>query len=99
MRLALADLLDVEQALARGLSGRVYLDVGGQEQPDVPDIQRRYVTDAERLLGILRDADIPVRYLYDSQGHHFETAWAQRFPAAAAWLLHGYAVTPAPTRS
>lgn len=82
-------LTDLEEALAAGtLSGRVHLDVGGHEQPDQPEIERAYVRDAERLLGALREAGVPVRYLYDSSAYHFETAWADRFPAAAAWLLH-----------
>lgn len=81
-------LTDLEQALAAGtLGGRVHLDVGGHEQPDAPEIEQAYVRDAERLLGALREAQVPVRYVYDSSAYHFETAWADRFPAAAAWLL------------
>lgn len=81
-------LTDLEQALAAGtLGGRVHLDVGGHEEPDRPEIEQAYVRDAERLLGALREAQVPVRYLYDSSAYHFETAWADRFPEAAAWLL------------
>lgn len=88
-------LTDLEQALAVGsLRGRVHLDVGGHEQPDQPEIERAYVQDAERLLGALRAAQVPVRYVYDSTAYHFETAWADRFPVAAAWLLQGYAAPP-----
>lgn len=86
-------LTDLEQALADGLDGRVYLDVGGHEQPDAPDIEAAYVADAQRVLAALRRARVPVGYLYDSAAHHHESAWARRFPAAAAWLLRGYAVT------
>ena len=88
-------LTDLEQALATGsLRGRIHLDAGGHEQPDQPDIERAYVEDAERLLRALREAQVPVRYVYDSTAYHFETAWADRFPAAAAWLLQGYAAAP-----
>ena len=70
---------------------RVYLDVGGREQPDDPAVEAAYVRDAEEVLGRLRDAGVPVRYLYDSQAVHHETAWAQRLPEALRWLLAGYA--------
>ncbi|WP_131105159.1 alpha/beta hydrolase [Ornithinimicrobium sufpigmenti] len=87
-------LTDLEEALAAGrLSGRVHLDAGGHEQPDEPDIERAYVEDAERLVRALRGSDVHVRYVYDSTAYHFETAWADRFPAAAAWLLRGYAAS------
>lgn len=88
-------LRDVEQALAQGPPrGRVYLDVGGREHHLDAHVEALYVEHAQRLLGALRRAGVPVRYVYDSQGHHFETAWADRFPAAAAWLLKGYAAGP-----
>ncbi|MFX0537678.1 alpha/beta hydrolase [Ornithinimicrobium sp. Y1847] len=90
-------LLDLESAVAQGrATGRVYLDTGGHEQPDQPEIERAYVEDAERLLRSLRAAQVPVHYVYDHLAHHFETAWADRFPAAAAWLLRGYAAPPPP---
>jgi predicted alpha/beta superfamily hydrolase len=75
-------------------AGRVYLDVGGHEEPGDPEGERAYVTDAERLLGLLREAGVPVRYTYDSAAHHVEAAWAERLPSALRWLLHGYAVQP-----
>lgn len=88
-------LTDLEAALGAGrLRGRVHLDVGGHEQPDDPATEQAYVRDAERLLGALRGAGVPVRYVYDSTAHHVESAWADRFPAAAAWLLQGYAAPP-----
>jgi predicted alpha/beta superfamily hydrolase len=74
---------------------RVYLDVGGREQPDDPAVEAAYVRDAETLLGLLRESPVPVRYVYDSQAWHFESAWAERLPGAVRWLLSGYAV-PAP---
>jgi predicted alpha/beta superfamily hydrolase len=75
---------------------RVYLDVGGREQPDNPRIEAAYVRDAEEVLGWLREAGVPVRYVFDSQAVHHETAWALRLPEALRWLLSGYAV-PLPT--
>lgn len=90
-------LRDVERALLEdGASGRVYLDVGGHEHHLDAHVEQLYVQHAERLLGALRGAGVPVRYVYDSQGYHVESAWARRFPAAAEWLLRGYAVAPPP---
>ncbi|GGK62233.1 alpha/beta hydrolase [Ornithinimicrobium pekingense] len=90
-------LEDVERALAQGPpAGRVYLDVGGREHHLDEDVRKHYVACAERLAGRLREAGVPLRYVFDSAGYHFETAWAERFPAAAAWLLRGYAVEPPP---
>ncbi|WP_194288647.1 alpha/beta hydrolase [Ornithinicoccus halotolerans] len=80
----------VAAALAAGqLGGRVYVDVGGREDPQDPPTQRAYVTDTEALVSELRRAGVPVRYLYDSTAEHHETAWAERFPAALRWLLSG----------
>ncbi|RIK12289.1 MAG: hypothetical protein DCC50_13475 [Acidobacteria bacterium] len=90
-------LRDVEDALRTGLPDegtRLYLDVGGREHHLDRHVERLYVEHAERLLDVVRETGVPVRYVYDSQGYHFETAWAERFPAAAAWLLRGYAVAP-----
>ncbi|WP_022925684.1 alpha/beta hydrolase [Serinicoccus marinus] len=86
---ALADVEDAAVTRAVTVPGRVYLDVGGQEEPDDPEIQQRYVLDAERLLGSLRRAGVPVRYVYDSGARHVEAAWAERVGPAIAWLLRG----------
>ncbi|GAA5157547.1 alpha/beta hydrolase [Ornithinimicrobium tianjinense] len=90
-------LADVEEALAKPRThGRVYLDVGGREHHLDEDVRRHYVVAAERLAARLRGAGVPLRYLYDSQAYHFESAWAERFAPAVRWLLQGYAVAPPP---
>ena len=89
-------LRDVEEALATGLWGRLYIDVGGREKPESPEIERLYVEHAERLVRMVRAARLPVRYVYDSAAYHFESAWAERFPSAVRWLLRGYAVQAPP---
>lgn len=81
-----------EQALRRPPPGRVYLDVGGRENPWDAAQERAYVQGAERLLHLLRGAGTPVRYVYDSAAGHHESAWAARLPDALRWLLSGYAV-------
>lgn len=88
-------LADVERALVRGRPpGRVYLDVGGREHHLDEAVRRHYVVAAERLAARLCEAGVPLRYVYDSQAYHFETAWAERFAPAVRWLLRGYAVAP-----
>lgn len=91
-------LADLERHLAEHpdrAGGRVYLDVGGHELPENPELEAAYVADAERVLGMLRAAGVPVHYTYDSAAYHVESAWARRLPAALSWLLGGYAA-PAP---
>ena len=88
-------LRDIEAALAAPHpSSRFYVDVGGREEPDNDALQAAYHRDAERVVAALRGSGTAVRYVYDSQAYHFETAWAERLPSALAWLLSGYAVTP-----
>lgn len=93
-------LTDLERAIAAPHDPtRFYLDVGGREIPDAPRRQVSYRQDTERIVRALLDADVPVRYTYDSAAFHFETAWAERLPQALAWLLEGYAVErPSGTR-
>lgn len=69
---------------------RLYVDVGGREQPGEPEIEAAYVRDAERIVHACREAGLPVRYVYDSAAVHFETEWAERFPTAVRWLLEGW---------
>lgn len=84
-------LADLEEAAPRPReSGRVYLDVGGHEGDEDVAVQRAYVADTERAMRSLRDAGLPVRYVYDSVAIHHESAWAERFPAAIRWLLTGW---------
>lgn len=68
---------------------RVYLDVGGREDPEHPDRQQAYVRDAEHFAATLRSAGVDLRYLFDSTAEHSEDAWAERLPAALTWLLGG----------
>ncbi|WP_454299950.1 alpha/beta hydrolase [Salana multivorans] len=72
------------------VGARVYLDVGGREGDEGPEIQQAYVADTERAHGGLRRAGVPTRYVYDSTAIHHESAWAERFPAAMRWLLRSW---------
>lgn len=84
-------MADLEQAASQPHPGaRVYLDVGGQEGEEGPEIREAYVADTERAFAALRKAGVPTRYVYDSTAIHHESAWAERFPAAMRWLLSGW---------
>src|SRR5919108_1111654 len=58
--------------------GRVWLDVGGREDPDEPERNARYVEDFERMASPLRRkgyGEAQLRTLYVPEAPHHETAW------------------------
>lgn len=84
-------ITDLEDSMAlRRRDARVYLDVGGREEPGEPEIEEAYVRDATRVVQALQAAGIPVLFVFDSEASHFESEWADRFPAAASWLLRDW---------
>lgn len=75
-----ADLAQTEHA-----PGRIYLDVGTAEHPEMQKLARRL----RRMLldrGYGRDR---LRYLEIRGARHGEADWAARFPAVVTWLLTG----------
>ncbi|KTG10933.1 alpha/beta hydrolase [Haloprofundus marisrubri] len=72
------------------VSGKLYVDVGGNERPDDPERTREYVEDAERMVELLRskgyDED-ELRFVVDDEAIHHEDAWADRLPDAVRFLL------------
>ena len=70
--------------------GRVWLDVGGREDPDEPERNARYVEDFERMASLLRRkgyGEAQLRTLYVPEAPHHETAWGVRLPDALRFLL------------
>ncbi|SEO46436.1 Predicted hydrolase of the alpha/beta superfamily [Halogranum amylolyticum] len=70
--------------------GRLYVDVGGREAPDDPELNEAYLRDAERMVGRLRTQgfeDERLRFVVDEEARHRESAWAERFPGAIRFLL------------
>lgn len=70
--------------------GRIWMDVGGRELPEDPARSRTYVDVFERMTAILREngyGDSQLRTLFVPDARHHETAWAERFPDAARFLL------------
>jgi predicted alpha/beta superfamily hydrolase len=70
--------------------GRIWLDVGGREDPDEPEQNERYVRDFERLASILRlrgYTESQLRALFVPEARHHESAWGLRLPDALRFLL------------
>ena len=70
--------------------GRIWLDVGGREDPSDPAANERYVADYERVASILRGhgyGDSQLRTLYIPEARHHESAWSLRLPDALRFLL------------
>jgi hypothetical protein len=80
----------MEALAAEGIDGRIWLDVGGREDPEEPKRNARYVEDFERIASILRRkgyGDPQLRTLYVPDAPHYETAWGVRLPDALRFLL------------
>jgi predicted alpha/beta superfamily hydrolase len=70
--------------------GRVYMDVGGEESPDDPELSATYLDEARRMADLLRGMgydESQLRFVVEDGAIHHETAWARRFPDAARFLL------------
>ncbi|SNZ16106.1 Predicted hydrolase of the alpha/beta superfamily [Natronoarchaeum philippinense] len=70
--------------------GRLYLDVGGDEMPDSPDLSARYREEAREMVEQLEAMgydDSELRFVLEEGAVHQEAAWARRFPDAARFLL------------
>lgn len=71
-------------------AGRIYLDIGGIESPEVPGRPQRYEVDARRAVAALEaQPQLDVRFVYEADGRHHERDWARRLPAAMRFLLSG----------
>lgn len=68
---------------------RIYMDVGGDEDPD--EVTRAsYVDGLERMTALLRSKGYDgtsLRTLLDHDGTHHESVWACRFPEALRFLF------------
>jgi predicted alpha/beta superfamily hydrolase len=63
---------------ARGVTGRVYMDVGGRE---------RGVDDMHRMADLLRRTAADLHVVVEPDDAHEESAWARRLPGALRYLL------------
>jgi predicted alpha/beta superfamily hydrolase len=70
--------------------GRIYMDVGTNESPEVPGRPEAYLEGAIRMEALLRAKGYGPNDLWlviEEDGPHHESAWARRLPAALRWLL------------
>jgi predicted alpha/beta superfamily hydrolase len=63
---------------ARDVHGRIYMDIGGQEQ----GVDAMY-----RMADVLRAKDVALEVITEPDDAHNEQAWARRLPAALRFLL------------
>jgi predicted alpha/beta superfamily hydrolase len=84
------EMLDVV-ADAGHLGGRVYVDVGGDEYPERPERGAAFERGARDLVATLErvgyERGDDLRFVYEPDAVHHESAWRRRFPDAARFLL------------
>lgn len=83
------EIFDYVRAQER-VSGKLYVDVGGDERPDDPERSREYRADAERMVELLREkgyGESALRFVLEEGANHHESAWARRFPEMVRFLL------------
>ena len=72
------------------VGGRIYMDVGDKENPEVPGRREAYVNDAIRVHALLHAKGYTPEDLYfmvEPGGEHREADWARRLPRALRFLL------------
>jgi predicted alpha/beta superfamily hydrolase len=68
-----------EYVAERAVRGRIYMDIGGQEQG---------VDDMHRMAELLRAKEVELEVIAEPDDAHNESAWARRLPGALRFLLH-----------
>jgi predicted alpha/beta superfamily hydrolase len=72
------------------VGGRIYMDVGGNENPEIPGRPEEYLNDAIRMYALLQAKGYTpddLRLVVEVEGTHHESAWARRLPEALRFLL------------
>lgn len=70
--------------------GRIYMDVGDDESPEIPGRREAYLDDAIRMEALLRGkgyTEETLCFVIEAGGGHGEAAWARRLPGALRFLL------------
>jgi predicted alpha/beta superfamily hydrolase len=70
--------------------GRIYMDVGDNESPEVPGLREQYLNDAIRMDALLRARGYTsdnLLFVVEPGGEHRDSAWSRRLPAALRFLL------------
>ena len=77
-------------AAAPLVEGRIWMDVGDNESPELPELRAAYVDDFDRMCALLGDKGYGPERLHsrlEPGGSHHESAWARRFPDAMRFFL------------
>jgi predicted alpha/beta superfamily hydrolase len=72
------------------VGGRIYMDVGDNENPEIPGRAAAYLNDAIQMNALLQAkgyAADDLRFVVEVGGAHHEAAWARRLPTALRFLL------------
>jgi predicted alpha/beta superfamily hydrolase len=70
--------------------GRIYMDVGDNESPEIRGRRKAYVDGAVRMVALLREKGYKegsLCFVIEAGGDHSEAAWARRLPGALRFLL------------
>ncbi len=76
-------------ASAPKVEGKIYMDIGGNENPELPERRAAYWNDAHRADQILREkgyTSSDYRFVAELEGIHHESDWARRLPEALRFL-------------
>jgi predicted alpha/beta superfamily hydrolase len=72
------------------VGGRIYMDVGDNENPEVPGRREAYLNDAIQMNALLQAKGYTpddLCFMVEAGASHHESAWARRLPAALRFLL------------
>lgn len=72
------------------VGGRIYMDVGDSENPEIPGRKEAYLNEAIAMEVLLREkgyGDHDLQFVVEAGGAHHESAWARRLPNALRFLL------------
>jgi predicted alpha/beta superfamily hydrolase len=72
------------------VGGRIYMDVGDKETPDIPGRRKVYLNDAIQMDALLRAKGYTpdnLLFVIEQGGTHHESTWARRLPGALRFLL------------
>ncbi|BDP42499.1 hypothetical protein DAETH_24680 [Deinococcus aetherius] len=70
-------------------TGRIWLDIGGREGPEEPELMRAYWRDAHAMRDLLLEKGMGEQlcFVAEPEGIHHESAWARRLLGALEFLL------------
>ena len=76
--------------VAAKVNGKIYMDIGGNENPELPERRAAYWNDAHRADQVLREkgyTSSDYLFIAELEGIHHESDWTRRLPNALRFLL------------